>query len=85
MFVEEGCSADVKGSVGPSVSIILVPNGRTMIGNQTLRDLRALRSTKIPDGVEKIGDRWFAGSDIESVEIPASVREIGKEAFNWCR
>ena len=37
-----------------------------------------------PDGVERIGCYWFANSDIESVQISVSVREIGREAFCEC-
>ena len=39
----------------------------------------------IPKGIEKIGNRWFAGSDIESVTIPASASEIQAGAFYCCR
>ena len=39
----------------------------------------------IPKGIEKIGNRWFAGSDIESVTIPASARKIQADAFSCCR
>ena len=34
--------------------------------------------------MEKVGHRWFWGSGVERVEIPASVREIGPSAFRGC-
>lgn len=38
----------------------------------------------IPEGVERIGSYWFWESIIERVQIPASVKEIGTEAFSNC-
>ena len=35
--------------------------------------------------MKMIGDNWFAGCQIESVEIPASVKIIGAEAFYLCK
>lgn len=55
-----------------------------MVGDKRLGDLRRLREVVIPDGIEKIGDAWFAGSWIQSVTVPASVRTIGTEAFDHC-
>lgn len=39
----------------------------------------------IPDGTETIGTYWFNGSQIESVAIPTSVREIREYAFCQCK
>ena len=39
----------------------------------------------IPEGVERVGEMWFIGSDVESVEIPASVTAIEKQAFLSCK
>ena len=43
-----------------------------------------MRNLIIPEGTEKIGNHWFWGSMIESVMVPASVREIGTDAFYGC-
>ena len=39
---------------------------------------------EIQNGVERINDSAFSGSDIESVVIAETVREIGDLAFAWC-
>ena len=38
----------------------------------------------IPDGTKRIGDNWFYVSEVKSVAIPASVEEIGVNAFCAC-
>lgn len=39
----------------------------------------------IPEGAERIGDRWFWGSEIEGITFPTSVKEVGGEAFCGCK
>ena len=56
-----------------------------MAGSKRVWDLRELRDVVIPDGVERIGNHWFWGSGIESLAVPASVREICVDAFSNCR
>ena len=43
-----------------------------------------MKDVVIPNGVKTIEDWWFKNSEIENVEIPASVREIEAEAFRDC-
>ena len=80
--VEDGCTVDVRKSIPPSVEAL--PPIETAAGNASLWDLRALRCVVIPEGVERIGNYWFSESDVESVEVPASVTEIGPGAFRKC-
>ena len=56
-----------------------------MVGDLQLWELQAIKDVVIPQGVEKIGEKWFANSDIESVTIPTSVHEIQAGAFYCCR
>ena len=44
-----------------------------------------MKEVVIPEGTEKIGNHWFCDSEVESVTIPASVGEIGTDAFYGCR
>ena len=46
--------------------------------------LRQQENVVIPEGTEKIVNYLFRGSRIKSVEIPASVEEIGAGAFYGC-
>lgn len=77
---EEGCEI--------SFSLVGIPDSvkvglplETMVGGVKFQDLRERRQLVIPEGIEKIGDYWFWGTNIENVEIPASVKEIGTGTF----
>ena len=39
----------------------------------------------VPEGIVKIDVGCFRNTDIETVILPSSLREIGWEAFRWCR
>ena len=84
ILTTDGCALDVKSFVRPSVRVVERLSGLTMVGQKRLCDLRMLRDVKIPDGVETIGERWFAYSWVESVAVPASVKTIDCEAFYGC-
>ena len=43
-----------------------------------------MKDVTIPEGTERIGNHWFWSSGIENVTVPASVREIGADAFYGC-
>lgn len=81
VWVEEGCTVDVRGIVGSSVAVLKV--GATL-GGELLRDLRGLREVVVPEGVEEIGDYTFCQSCVRSVTIAASVQRIGEMAFYKC-
>ena len=49
------------------------------------KKLRKLKKVRIPDGISIVWSCLFASAEIESVEIPASVKEIGSDAFYNCR
>lgn len=82
IWLADGCTVDPR-SVSSPETIVLERN--KMIGAQYLWDLRRLSSVTIPDGVQLIESHWFGMSQIKAVAIPASVREIGDEAFRGCR
>lgn len=66
-------------------SVLILPVKDTFIGKQNLWDLRSLRDVLLPEGLDMVGNYWFEGSDIESVLVRASIRDIGMEAFCKCR
>ena len=82
--VAEGCEASLSG-VDLSYSATVDLASDTMVGDVKVRDLRDCKEAVIPEGVARIGNHWFWESEVESVTIPASVREIGADAFCNCR
>ena len=85
ILTTDGCAFNIKNFVSPSVRVVERLSGLTMVGQKQLYDLRLLRDVEIPDGVETIGERWFAHSWVESVTVPTSVKTIDCEAFYGCK
>ena len=84
IYVEDGCEASfIRADIPDSTRVI--PLSTPMIGGIAIQDLRKMKNVVISKGTEKIGNYWFWGSGIESVTIPASVREIGPDAFYNCK
>lgn len=44
-----------------------------------------MKEVVFPDGISKIGERWFSETNIEVMTVPASVEEIDDDAFSNCR
>ena len=67
-----------------SSSLTILPSRKIRVGTVPLWDLRALRDVRIPEGIERIGNYWFSYSEINSIEIAASVRKLDLCAFYRC-
>lgn len=81
VFVHEGYLREIRQSLPQHVTLFW---NQTIIGNLPLQSYRMLKDVVVPDFVERIEDHWFAGSAIENIWIPDSVRELGHQAFQWC-
>ena len=55
------------------------------MGDKFFANLRKQKSVAIPDGVQTFGEQWFKNSEVESVAVSASVKEIGSDTFYNCR
>ena len=80
--VKEGYTIDAREYVKNSVKIV---PARMTAGKQSLRDLKRQKDVVIPEGIEKIENGWLWGMEVESVTIPASVKEIQARAFSCCK
>lgn len=78
--VEDCCEASFVDAM-LSHSVLVFPPPKTMMGSVRVWDLRNCKQVVIPDGIERIGNQWFWGSEIASVTIPTNVREIGPDTF----
>ena len=84
VYVEDGCETYRFGVDMPS-STEIGPMPGTMMGNENVWDLRNCETLVIPEGIERIGNHWFWGSEIENVVVPASVKKIEMAAFRNCK
>ena len=75
---------DERVSVKLVDTIVQIPPGETLVGDQRLSDLRACYSVSLPLGLSEVGEAWFAGSGVREVVVPASVRRICGYAFKDC-
>ena len=82
VYVEDGCNINVRAYPLRDVSVL--PAKETMVGGEMLWDLRSVKAVRLAEGLERMGSYWFCGSQIESISIPNSVREIGVETFCGC-
>lgn len=68
-----------------SDSVVVIPEGVTVIGDYTFDGCSSLTSINIPDGVTSIGDYAFWNcTSLTSITIPDGVTSIGDEAFYSC-
>lgn len=82
--VEDGCEASLSGACVPN-SAKLVLLSSALVGGTNIQDLRQTKELVVPEGTEKIGSHWFCDCAVEKVEIPASIKEIGADAFYSCK
>ena len=61
-----------------------VPSGVVKLMDAVFARTPELKSIVLPDGLETIGDMCFLASGLESVTIPASVKQLAHYAFKEC-
>ena len=66
-----------------SSNVIILPESLKVMRNTFFSHLRKQKDVVLPEGLQ-ILEQWFKDSEIERVTIPASVREIGPDAFRNC-
>ena len=73
---------EYKGQM-PENTDIVVKEGTVRIGDNAFDNQPNLKSIKIPNTVESIGESAFQASGIKSLVLPESVTEIGANAFSY--
>lgn len=63
---------------------ITIPDGVKEIAPYAFSNDRRIRSVVLPAGLRKISHHAFASTNISEVNIPASVEDIGRDAFANC-
>ena len=84
IYVEDGFEGALTRFQVPD-SMQVGPLPETRVRGSRVWDLRQARNLVLPDDIELMGSCWFWGCKIESVRIPASVKEIASHAFCSCK
>lgn len=61
--------------------IVILPETLKSIGDYAFKDVLIIKSIFIPDGVESIGKKAFAGSHIEKISLGKGLKTIGEDCF----
>ena len=81
--VDDACECCLSSAyIFSSTRVVLLRE--ILVSGKSLSALRELKEVAIPEGVDKIGNYWFWGSNVESVTIPSNIQKIGIEAFCNC-
>ena len=68
----------------PSLTEVTIGKGYTRVEDGTFKGCASLVTVNLSDEVEEIGDEAFAETGIYQFVIPASVTELGEQAFSDC-
>ncbi len=68
----------------PKDTTVNVKDTTLSLADYALYNQTNLTSIKLNDGLKRIGDRSLSGTSISSINIPASVEQIGNLAFAGC-
>lgn len=68
-------------SYHPSLSVIILPEGMTSIGDNILQGCGSLVSVKLPENLKEIGNWSLQSEKLMDMELPASLEKIGNHAF----
>lgn len=63
---------------------LIVSEGITNIGHSAFLDCNSLTNVQLPSTLRSIEPKAFAKTNIETIDIPNSVTDIGKAAFALC-
>ncbi len=66
-------------------TVVFEDGGMSLINTSSFANCPNLKNVTLHNGLREIGPTAFSGSGLTSIEIPASVTEIGHDAFQGCQ
>lgn len=63
---------------------LVLPNALTVIESEAFFNDQSITTAVLPQGVEEIQSHAFAGSGLETINFPVSLRQIHADAFEGC-
>lgn len=74
-----------QGRSGDQVTLIVIPEGVTVLESRAMANLRSLSSVSLPSTLKTIGsDCFYLCESLTSITIPSNVETIGVNAFFGC-
>lgn len=67
------------------IDMLIISEGIEFIDADAFKDTRGIKNIKLPNTLKYIGPRCFELSQIHSVNLPASIIDIGNNAFSAMR
>ena len=68
-----------------AIESIRLPFTLRRVEAMTFAGCQNLKSVKVPEGVEYIGEQCFYDSGVEEIVLPGTLKEINESAFWLCR
>lgn len=69
---------------GMAQGVLTLPSAMKEIQAEAFKGAKGVSEIVLPEGVETIGERAFAESSIEKINLPRSVERIADDAFEGC-
>ena len=85
MLLADGCMAavaDNQTSSSDESAVLTLPSSLITIEEEAFAGDTAVEEVVLPEGIETIGPRAFAGSSLAKINLPDSLTEIDGSAFN---
>ena len=70
--------------VGTALREFATPEGLREIGRGTFMNCKELRTVKLNEGLESLGEGAFRDSGMEKVHLPSSLKTMNENAFAGC-
>ena len=79
-----GSNSPIGIFLGHKITNVVVEEGITGLGSFLFYECADIVSVKLPDSLRRIGSMTFRECSLESISIPAGVKEIAPNAFSFC-
>lgn len=63
---------------------VVFPSTLKRIEYSAFAGCKNLKAVRFPEGLEYLGVSCFAGTEIDNIEFPPSLRTISQDSFSWC-
>lgn len=81
IVIPDGCNAFSNAFIGSGVEKVTLPKDITIIHDHCFDGCKDLKTISLPDGLKTIDDFAFYNTGIDVLELPQSIRVLGRYVF----